>query len=221
MKKAKMFSALLVSVLVAGFQGALAQNTGDAIDRDAEQIRLHKKLAAQKTQALMSDLLPSKRAQILQNGERDEIFLVNLGKPAINIMKDESNPEQTEFWYLVVSDKTLVEAEEEIVVENAAAELPRVFSLSPNYPNPFNPSTTIKFQLPDKNGTTAMRTVLRVYDILGRVVRTIVDEDMSPGFYTKQWDGLNDNGVGISSGVYFYSITAGKFRKTKKMLLIK
>ena len=65
MKKAKMFSALLVSVLVAGFQGALAQNTGDAIDRDAEQIRLHKKLAAQKTQALMSDLLPSKRAQIL------------------------------------------------------------------------------------------------------------------------------------------------------------
>ena len=66
-----------------------------------------------------------------------------------------------------------------------------------------------------------MRTVLRVYDILGRVVRTIVDEDMAPGFYTRQWDGLNDNGVRISSGVYFYSITAGDFRKTKKMLLIK
>ena len=221
MKKAKMFSALLVSILVAGFQGAWAQNTGDAIDRDAEQIRLHKKLAAQKTYALLSAILPSKRAQILQNGERDELFLVNVGKPAVNIMKDESNPEQTEFWYLVVSDKTLVEAEEEIVVENAAAELPQVFSLSPNYPNPFNPSTTIKFQLPEKNGTATVRTVLRVYDILGRVVRTIVDEDMSPGFYTKQWDGLNDKGVGISSGVYFYSIMAGDFRQTKKMLLIK
>ncbi|MCZ6594519.1 MAG: hypothetical protein O6943_06330, partial [Bacteroidetes bacterium] len=133
MKKAKMFSALLVSILVVGFQGALAQNTGD---RDAEQIRRHKKLAAQKTQALMSDILQSKRAQILQNGERDELFLVNVGKPAVNIMKDESNPDQTEFWYLVVSDKTPVEAEEEIVVENAAAELPQVFSLSPNFPNP-------------------------------------------------------------------------------------
>jgi len=96
-----------------------------------------------------------------------------------------------------------------------------VFSLSQNYPNPFNPATTIKFQLPEKNGTATVRTVLRVYDILGRVVRTIVDEDMSPGFYTKQWDGLNDKGVGISSGVYFYSIMAGDFRQTKKMLLIK
>jgi len=221
MKKAKMFSALLVSILLIGFQGALAQNRGDAIDRNAEQIRLHKKLAAQKTQALMSDILPSKRAKILQTGESDELFLVNVGKPAVNIMIDKSNPEPTEFWYLVVSDETPVEAEEEIVVENAAAELPQVFSLSPNYPNPFNPSTTIKFQLPEKNGTATVRTVLRVYDILGRLVRTIVDEDMSPGFYTKQWDGLNDSGVGISSGVYFYSIMAGDFRQTKKMLLIK
>ena len=130
MKKAKIFSALLVSVLVVGFQGALAQNTGDDIDRDAEQIRLHKKLAAQKTYALLSAILPSTRAQILQNSESDELFLVNVGKPAVNIMKDESNPEQTEFWYLVVSDKTPVQAEEEIVIENAAAELPQVFSES-------------------------------------------------------------------------------------------
>jgi len=220
MKKAKIFSALLVSVLVVGFQGVLAQNTGDALDSDAEKIRRHRKLAAEKTQALMSDIISSKHAKILQNGESDELFLVNVGKASINIMKDTSNPEQTEFWYLVVSDKT-VEAEEDMVIENANPELPEVFSLSPNYPNPFNPSTTIKFQLPEKNGTATVRTVLRVYDILGRLVRTIVDEDMSPGFYTKQWDGLNDNGVRISSGVYFYSIMAGDFRQTKKMLLIK
>ena len=220
MKKAKIFSALLVSVLVVGFQGVLAQNTGDALDSDAEKIRRHRKLAAEKTQALMSDIISSKHAKILQTSESDELFLVNVGKASINIMKDTSNPEQTEFWYLVVSDKT-VEAEEDMVIENANPELPEVFSLSPNYPNPFNPATTIKFQLPEKNGTATVRTVLRVYDILGRVVRTIVDEDMSPGFYTKQWDGLNDKGVGISSGVYFYSIMAGDFRQTKKMLLIK
>ena len=220
MKKAKIFSALLVSVLVVGFQGVLAQNTGDALDSDAEKIRRHRKLAAEKTQALMSDIISSKHAKILQTSESDELFLVNVGKASINIMKDTSNPEQTEFWYLVVSDKT-VEAEEDMVIENANPELPEVFSLSPNYPNPFNPATTIKFQLPEKNGTATVRTVLRVYDILGRLVRTIVDEDMSPGFYTKQWDGLNDNGVGISSGVYFYSLMAGDFRQTKKMLLIK
>ncbi len=220
MKKAKIFSALLVSVLVVGFQGVLAQNTGDALDSDAEKIRRHRKLAAEKTQALMSDIISSKHAKILQTSESDELFLVNVGKASINIMKDTSNPEQTEFWYLVVSDKT-VEAEEDMVIENANPELPEVFSLSQNYPNPFNPATTIKFQLPEKNGTATVRTVLRVYDILGRLVRTIVDEDMSPGFYTKQWDGLNDKGVGISSGVYFYSIMAGDFRQTKKMLLIK
>ena len=220
MKNTKTLLALFVSILIVGFQGALAQNTGDALDREAEQIRRHKKLAAQKTQALMSDILPSKRAEILQTGESDELFLVNVGKPVVNILKDTSNPEHAEFWYLVVSDKT-VEAEEDMVIENANPELPEVFSLIQNYPNPFNPSTTIKFQLPEKNGTATVRTVLRVYDILGRRVRTIVDEDMSPGFYTKQWDGLNDNGVGISSGVYFYSIMAGDFRQTKKMLLIK
>ena len=169
----------------------------------------------------MSDILPSKRAEILQTGESDELFLVNVGKPVVNILKDTSNPEHAEFWYLVVSDKT-VEAEEDMVIENANPELPEVFSLSQNYPNPFNPSTTIKFQLPEKNGTSAVRTVLRIYDILGRLVRTLVDEDLAPGFYTKSWDGLNENGVRISSGVYFYSITAASdSRRTKKMLLLK
>ncbi len=220
MKNATFFFALVVSVLALGFQGVLAQNKGHAPDRDAKQMRHHKKLAVQKTQALMSNIVPSKRAEILQTEESDELFLVNVGKPSVSIMKDVSRPEQTEFWYLVVSDKT-VSAEKEILVENAEPELPEVFSLSPNYPNPFNPSTTIKFQLPARNGPASVRTVLRVYDILGRLVRTIVDEDMSPGFYTKQWDGLNDNGIRISSGVYFYSITAGEFRETKKMLLIK
>jgi len=221
MKNTKTLLALFVSILIVGFQGALAQNTGDALDREAEQIRRHKKLAAQKTQALMSDILPSKRAEILQTGESDELFLVNVGKPVVNILKDTSNPEHAEFWYLVVSDKT-VEAEEDMVIENANPELPEVFSLSQNYPNPFNPSTTIKFQLPEKNGTSAVRTVLRIYDILGRLVRTLVDEDLAPGFYTKNWDGLNENGVRISSGVYFYSITAASdFRRTKKMLLLK
>ncbi len=58
-------------------------------------------------------------------------------------MKDECNPDQTDFWYLVVSDKT-IEVEEDMVIENADPALPEVFSLSQNYPNPFNPSTTIK-----------------------------------------------------------------------------
>jgi len=220
MKKAKIFSTLLVLFLAVGFQSVLAQKTEREIDENAEKMRSQKKLAEQKTKALMSAIDPSKRAEILQAGDSDELFLVNFGKPAVSIMKNEPNPQQTEFWYLVVTDKA-VKAEKEIVIETAETEMPEVFSLGQNYPNPFNPSTTIKFQIPDHSGAAPIRTVLRVYDILGRLVKTVIDEEMSPGFYTKQWDGLNDNGVRISSGVYFYSILSGEFRETKKMLLIK
>ena len=109
MKNANIFSALLVSFLVVGFQGALAQNTGDALDRDAEQIRHRKKLAAQKTKARIYEIVPSKRARILQTGENDELFLIDPGKPAINIMKNESNPDKPDFWCQVSGDKAIVQ----------------------------------------------------------------------------------------------------------------
>jgi len=96
------------------------------------------------------------------------------------------------------------------------ADLPSVFALKQNMPNPFNPSTTIAFDLP-----RASRVSLRIYDQRGRLVRTLVDEAMGPGAKTVIWNGLDDRGQRVNSGVYLYLIEAGEFRTTRKMTLLK
>ena len=89
--------------------------------------------------------------------------------------------------------------------------LPETFALSQNYPNPFNPTTEINFDIPTRSHTT-----LRVYNILGQEVETLVDEEMPAGRYVAEWDASN-----YSSGVYFYKISSDDFIDTKKMVLIK
>ncbi len=86
-----------------------------------------------------------------------------------------------------------------------------VFSLNQNYPNPFNPSTSISFSLPNDGFVT-----LKVYDVLGKEVTTLINEDMNAGKHTKMLDASN-----LCSGVYFYKLQAGKYNKTKKMILIR
>ena len=95
---------------------------------------------------------------------------------------------------------------------------PEVYALENNYPNPFNPETTLKYQLPDANEVT-----LEVFNMLGQVVRTLVDREFqNAGRYTYQWDATNDSGQPLSSGIYFYRVTAGgEFQSHKKMLLLK
>ena len=90
-------------------------------------------------------------------------------------------------------------------------EIPNVYSLSQNYPNPFNPTTNIKFAIP-----TAGLVKLVVYDVMGREVGTVVNQDMNAGSYT-----VDFNAVNLATGIYFYTITAGGFKDTKKMMLIK
>ena len=94
--------------------------------------------------------------------------------------------------------------------------LPHEFSLYQNFPNPFNPSTDIKFSLPNSE-----RVHLVVYDLLGNVVREMVNEDLNPGMYTYKWMGENQSGSTVSAGMYFYQIEAGSFSKTRKMILLK
>jgi len=84
------------------------------------------------------------------------------------------------------------------------------------YPNPFNPTTTINFQLPENN-----KVMINIYDILGNKIKTLVKENKTAGYYTVMWNGLNDRGAQMASGTYFYHIQAGKHNSTKKMLLIK
>jgi hypothetical protein len=94
--------------------------------------------------------------------------------------------------------------------------IPTEFALKQNYPNPFNPTTTIKYQLPQDSKVT-----LVIYNTLGQVVRTLVNEDAKAGYYTMQWDGRNDAGTSVSTGMYIYRISAGNFTAVKKMTLMK
>ncbi len=96
-------------------------------------------------------------------------------------------------------------------VEDGRADLPSVFELAQNYPNPFNPVTIINYQLPIVNWVT-----LKVYDVLGREVATLVNEVKQPGTYTVQFDA-----AGLASTVYFYRLQAGSFAETKKLLVLR
>ena len=98
-------------------------------------------------------------------------------------------------------------------------QVPESFSMSQNYPNPFNPCTDIRYQIAD--GRSSVPTTLRIYNILGQAVRTIVDEPKKPGYYKATWDSRDDDGTQVASGVYFYRLTAGDFNATKRMVLLK
>jgi hypothetical protein len=91
---------------------------------------------------------------------------------------------------------------------------PEKYSLEQNFPNPFNPVTTIQFSVPDNYRNEMLS--LTVHDILGRVVATLVNERMEAGVHSLQW-----NAAGNGSGVYFYTLRAGEFTETKKLLLMK
>lgn len=101
-------------------------------------------------------------------------------------------------------------------------ELPNKFALEPNAPNPFNPETTIKFRLP-----VASRVSLKVYNILGQEIATLVDRTMDGGFHQAVWNGLNKYNQSVASGIYIYRLTAvssdgkEKFTQTRKMILLK
>ncbi len=98
---------------------------------------------------------------------------------------------------------------------------PAAFELFQNHPNPFNPTTTIKYALtpvpsPSGRGEKGVRVILKVYDLLGREVATLVNEVKQPGEYTQTFDATD-----LPSGVYFYRLTAGSFTETKRMLLLR
>ena len=94
---------------------------------------------------------------------------------------------------------------------------PEAFALHPCAPNPFNPSTTIRYDVP-KNGT---QVSIAIFDVTGRRIRTLVDGVQPAGTRTTTWDGRDDRGQGVASGVYFYRMLADQFMQTRKMVLLK
>jgi len=94
--------------------------------------------------------------------------------------------------------------------------VPGTYSLSQNYPNPFNPVTLINYSVPEDGDLS-----LVIYDITGRKVTTLVSGFQRSGFYQIEWDGKNDRGISLASGVYLYRLKSGSFSDMKKMLLLK
>ncbi len=97
-----------------------------------------------------------------------------------------------------------------------AINTPKKFKLNQNYPNPFNPVTTLRYDLPE-NGLVN----ITIYDMLGNVIKELVNEVQNSGYKSIQWNAINNQGQPVSAGVYLYSIEVGDFRQTKKMILLK
>ena len=95
-------------------------------------------------------------------------------------------------------------------------QLPTVYALHQNYPNPFNPVTNLSYDLPED----AMVNIT-IYDVMGKSIRTLVNSPQSAGYRSLHWNATNDNGQPVSAGLYIYSIQAGQFNQTKKMILLK
>jgi flagellar hook assembly protein FlgD len=111
----------------------------------------------------------------------------------------------------------VIDGEGEFVSPIQSFTMPGVKTrLDQNSPNPFNPTTAIRFTLSEKQDVT-----VSVYDVNGRLVRTLVSGTRETGSHTITWDGRNNAGATVSSGVYFYRLDAGKFSDTKKMVLLK
>ena len=94
--------------------------------------------------------------------------------------------------------------------------IPLSYAMSQNYPNPFNPTTTISYQLPK-----AANVSILVYNTMGQKIRTLVNENKNPGTHNVIWDGRDDSGLQVSSGIYIYRIQAADFIESRKMLLVK
>jgi hypothetical protein len=96
-------------------------------------------------------------------------------------------------------------------IEDYFSQVPKVYSLEQNFPNPFNPSTKIRYSVPQSSSV-----VVKIFDILGNEIKTLLNEEKSVGSYEITWYAEN-----LPSGIYFYIIQAGSFVETKKMVLLR
>ncbi len=116
--------------------------------------------------------------------------------------------------YIYTSDAAVAQDAATGVNDDQLAALPSQIELKPNYPNPFNPSTTIAYTLP-----RGKVVALTVYDVLGRIVRTLESGYRAAGDHTAEWDGRDRSGNEVASGIYFYRLVAGDYTTTRKMVL--
>ncbi len=153
---------------------------------------------------------------------------INVTPSMLSIRNDKSLKKKI-FLEITVNDETATEAFdipvifsdsfgnswEHVIPVSITSEVPTQNSLAQNFPNPFNPTTTIQFSLADKSNVR-----LYVYNSLGQLVTTLLHETRSPGMHSVVWDGKDENGLKVSSGIYFYHMETETFSNTKRMMII-
>jgi len=140
------------------------------------------------------------------------ILMTNLNLPRWNI---DYTIEGTDGEYTVTSENG------EFVLDNTSLSIdndimPKEFVLHQNYPNPFNPITSLRYNLPNDGLVN-----ITIYDMMGRIVKTLVNSSQTAGFKSVQWNATNNKNEPVSAGLYLYTIQAGEFRQTKKMVFLK
>jgi hypothetical protein len=134
---------------------------------------------------------------------------------------DNSAKPQTTYWYKLADlDYEGVKTFHGPVSVTAPKALPTGFKLHSNYPNPFNPTTTIRFDVPPTS-SEFVETRLIIFNTLGQVTKTLYQERLNAGSYEVQWDGTTDSGNNAPSGIYFVVYRANEFSQTKKLVLVK
>jgi len=168
----------------------------------------------------------------------DAIGIVNdilgIGPCAPGFSGSAVTPEVVAFFEGLQPHFSAADFENIMAMLHSARTIPADFALSQNYPNPFNPTTTISYSLPvqstkskvERAGTvnfqlSTLYVTLRVFNVLGQQVRTLVDDMQQPGSYHVVWDGKDTSGREAGSGVYFCQLKAGSFLETRRMVLMK
>ena len=145
---------------------------------------------------------------------------VEIAEVTIVTYTDENVPNGNYTYYVTaVYGNYESEPSNEVTLEHTEVDLniiPLITYLKGNYPNPFNPETRISFAL-----SSASRTVIQIFNIKGEKVRTLMNEQLDAGHHSVIWNGTDDSGRNVASGIYFYKFKTDKFNKTKKMLLLK
>ncbi|MCJ7458509.1 MAG: C25 family cysteine peptidase [candidate division Zixibacteria bacterium] len=171
--------------------------------------------------------LPLPDAKVVVS-QKDTLFFTgitgqesNTSIPLLNLRPGEVNLTVTKHNFLPFEAKMNLSAKSDVKDSDKGLDLN--LSLGLNYPNPFNPSTTIPFKVGSlKSGVgSPLLTSLKIYNILGQLVRTLVNDEKLPGNYQVIWDGKDQRGNLVSSGIYFYQLRAGDYQETKKMSLVR
>jgi len=140
-----------------------------------------------------------------------------IGQPVIGTCESANYKAYIGFWTPKLPG--VVGVEEKLVESETH---PLVYSLSQNYPNPFSSLTAISYSIAKSAvGGRSSAISLKVYDLTGRLVRTLVDRSQEPGYYKVSWDGRDDSGKQVAPGIYFYKLITDEYRFTKKLVILR